>query len=712
MEVPTMEVFLLDMTRYLAAQSWQIAVLTAVVAAATAVLRHRSAHVRYLLWLIVVAKCLVPPLHAVPLKIVPPSVEVLSHELLQPQLSPRLSSDVKTLPLDSPDAWNAVPPHMTARQSTPRQYMSRVATRLPPPRRVLTLLWLTGVVGYLAMNLLRAVRGHWWLRRSRQPLPENAQVHAADLLHAYGLRQMPKIWMVEKVGQPFVWGWLRGSIYIPAGFLAIDSSLHRRDVLAHELSHVLRCDAAVNGLQVIAQGLFWFHPFVWWSNRQIRREREKCCDEMVIARLHTTPRDYSTAIVATLARAEESARPTPSLAVAGPLKSVERRIRVMLKPGRRFQARPSIGAGMAVALIAVAVIPTTFALTAKSRVSATAWTEGSEVRPVTDLDTGSELTFSPDLAYVDLLEAMPGTWLLYMTPQSQPEQGPDPIDVDTSGSIVSFLLWQKDYVMPISGRVQEGDQEGDLRLSGESVCYGTPVSFSAIARAAADVMTGTYSYSGAQVETGVFRAVKGQGKKAKPWVRVVHAGDEHFLDLHLWDLIRDRVLITSVTVTGPYMDSTPLPVGDSIQTRVMLGSTEPVTGDAYTYHVDYSDGTSEIVQASVRATRVEPPVLLSPADGDAVGTITPTFSWAAPLGEVPGYYGIRVSEVYGNTVWSTYLAKEATSVVYNSDGKGIPLTPGDIYEWCLVAYDPPTRGGPDNAVSVAAQFRIRDQRRK
>ena len=42
-----------ELTRYLEAQSWQIAVLTITVAVVSFLLRNRSAHVRYLLWLIV-----------------------------------------------------------------------------------------------------------------------------------------------------------------------------------------------------------------------------------------------------------------------------------------------------------------------------------------------------------------------------------------------------------------------------------------------------------------------------------------------------------------------------------------------------------------------------------------------------------------------------------------------------------------------------------
>ncbi len=66
-----MGVYLTVVVLYLAVESWQIGLLVIAVAAATFALRHRSAHIRHLLWLIVIAKCLVPPLYAVPLRILP-----------------------------------------------------------------------------------------------------------------------------------------------------------------------------------------------------------------------------------------------------------------------------------------------------------------------------------------------------------------------------------------------------------------------------------------------------------------------------------------------------------------------------------------------------------------------------------------------------------------------------------------------------------------
>jgi len=66
-----MEDYLSTITNYLLTQSWQIAVLVVVIAAVTLALKNRSAHIRYLLWLIVLAKCLVPPLVTIPLAILP-----------------------------------------------------------------------------------------------------------------------------------------------------------------------------------------------------------------------------------------------------------------------------------------------------------------------------------------------------------------------------------------------------------------------------------------------------------------------------------------------------------------------------------------------------------------------------------------------------------------------------------------------------------------
>ena len=342
-----METYLIQITDYLLTQSWQIAVLVAVVAAANFALRNKSAHVRYLLWLIVLAKCLVPPLMTVP-------VAVLPQDEPAPVIEIAAMPEVEPLTLPSRPA----PP-------TPAQTVATRPARLSP-RQWIGLTWIVGVAAFILVAVTKALRTQLWLRRKRKPLPADSQIGIEGLFTGLELKRLPKVWFVEGIGQPFVWGLLRGGIYLPANFVKVNNDEHRRDIFGHELSHILRFDAAINLLQIISQSVFWFHPFVWWTNKKIRAEREKCCDEMTIASLNAPVRDYSRAIVETLITEHESTRPIPSLAVAGPVKNIEERIKTMLRPGKKFYRHPSVPALAIVILIALLAVPTTITLTARA----------------------------------------------------------------------------------------------------------------------------------------------------------------------------------------------------------------------------------------------------------------------------------------------------------------------------------------------------------
>ncbi len=226
--------------------------------------------------------------------------------------------------------------------------------------------WIVGVAAFLLFAVIKALRTDFWLWRQRKLLPAEAQTGIENLFSGLGIKTLPKVWLIEGIGQPFVWGLLHGSIYLPANFVKVNSTEHRRGVLGHELGHILRFDAAVNILQIIGQAIFWFHPFVWWANKKIRAEREKCCDEMAIAHLGAKAKDYSDAIVNILICEHESIRPVPSLAVAGPVKNIEERIKTMLRPGKKFYKRPSIIAITVVLLLALSTVPTVLVLTARA----------------------------------------------------------------------------------------------------------------------------------------------------------------------------------------------------------------------------------------------------------------------------------------------------------------------------------------------------------
>jgi beta-lactamase regulating signal transducer with metallopeptidase domain len=357
-----MENCLREITNYLWAQSWQIAILTVIIAAVSLLLNNKSAHIRYLLWLILLAKCFVPPLLTVPLAVLPqeqfarPIMETVANNIpmVFVETTETLAHEPVTLPV--------VELETTIFDKFAAVTMSQG----------LGALWILGVVVFVLTAGMKAIRLNHWLKHARKPLAINLQKGIKDLFAELGEEKFPKVWLVDGIGQPFVWGLLRGSIYLPTDFAEIEAKEHRRGILSHELSHVIRFDAAVNLLQIIAQAVFWFHPLIWWANKKIRGEREKCCDEMAIAGLGTKARDFSTAIVNILTAEHNSTLPVPSLAVAGPVKNIEDRIKTIMNPNKKFYKRPTVLAAITILLLAIITVPTTLALISKPAEKTTA----------------------------------------------------------------------------------------------------------------------------------------------------------------------------------------------------------------------------------------------------------------------------------------------------------------------------------------------------
>lgn len=79
---------------------------------------------------------------------------------------------------------------------------------------------------------------------------------------------------------PAAWGVVRPVVLLPLAALTGLSPEVLRAILAHELAHVRRHDYLVNLAQMAIEALLFFNPAVWWINRQIRAEREACCDRL------------------------------------------------------------------------------------------------------------------------------------------------------------------------------------------------------------------------------------------------------------------------------------------------------------------------------------------------------------------------------------------------------------------------------------------------
>ena len=69
-------------------------------------------------------------------------------------------------------------------------------------------------------------------------------------------------------------------------------------VIAHEVCHIVRRDNLLASMQMLVTTVFWFHPLVWWIAAGLVDERERACDEHVLA-LGKSPATYAESILET-----------------------------------------------------------------------------------------------------------------------------------------------------------------------------------------------------------------------------------------------------------------------------------------------------------------------------------------------------------------------------------------------------------------------------
>jgi GWxTD domain-containing protein len=96
---------------------------------------------------------------------------------------------------------------------------------------------------------------------------------------------------------PVVIGYVRPAILVPVGLLAGMPASQMEAILMHELAHIRRGDYLANLLETVVEGFLFYHPAIWWMSGVIRAEREKCCDDLVVAACGDA-HDYAAALAA------------------------------------------------------------------------------------------------------------------------------------------------------------------------------------------------------------------------------------------------------------------------------------------------------------------------------------------------------------------------------------------------------------------------------
>jgi beta-lactamase regulating signal transducer with metallopeptidase domain len=218
---------------------------------------------------------------------------------------------------------------------------------------VLAVLWAAGLA-VLVIRLFVGLAGAVRLTAEGTPLRDPAWRALLDrFLALVSLRRTVRLRSHPQVLVPLTWGWRNPVVLLPDGADGWTED-ERSSALFHELSHIKRADFLVMLLVRASLALFWWNPLCWVVYRELLKEQEIACDELVL-RAGIRPSAYAASLLAF--RRAAGFRWNPSAALLGMLgrSSFQDRMAAILKQKLTFR-EVRMKTKIMVALVLVAAV--------------------------------------------------------------------------------------------------------------------------------------------------------------------------------------------------------------------------------------------------------------------------------------------------------------------------------------------------------------------
>ncbi|MCP4640251.1 MAG: M48 family metalloprotease [bacterium] len=291
---------------------WQSTALALIIYLVSKAPHAASPSIRFWLWMLVPLRLLVMPLMTVPLPVLPaiqdvPPAARVSVPVVESRFQPLPDEPLRTMP---------TPPDRGIVARVPAAAVScSGAAAVPFPRVQLSawlmLGWLVGV-GVVAV---RMGRGMLRLRRLCAEGRSLTDAKALEVAHRAarlaGLDRLPRIILTGESVSPFACGIASPVVVLPERFLASVPQAGLLAVLAHEFVHLRRRDSLTGTILAACEALYFFHPVVHFAKRRILFERERACDDSVLAISRARPNTYARALLLA-AEGVRTVRPYPA----------------------------------------------------------------------------------------------------------------------------------------------------------------------------------------------------------------------------------------------------------------------------------------------------------------------------------------------------------------------------------------------------------------
>ena len=206
--------------------------------------------------------------------------------------------------------------------------------------------------------LVGVIAVQWMARRSDRVLDAPWMKMAIELASEVGVTSNITFLRSERAAMPMACGVLRPAVMMPKE-ADVWPAERLRIVLLHELAHVKRHDCLTHLVAQMACALHWFNPLAWIAARNVRTERERACDDLVLAAGTRGP-DYADQLLE-IARVMRSGHYPAVLAGAtlamAHRSQLEGRLMAILDPRVPHAALTKLRAAAATAVCCAAVVP-------------------------------------------------------------------------------------------------------------------------------------------------------------------------------------------------------------------------------------------------------------------------------------------------------------------------------------------------------------------
>ncbi len=152
-----------------------------------------------------------------------------------------------------------------------------------------------------------------------------------DIASEMGIRSQPALLQSNEIDVPLTTGVLHAQVILSPDY-GEWLPLRRTAILRHELAHIKRWDSLTLLLAQITCAIYWFNPLVWFTAWAMRAERERACDDYVLA-AGTKASEYAHELLE-IATSLQHTELTAALAMAR-RSQLEGRVLAVLNPAMR-----------------------------------------------------------------------------------------------------------------------------------------------------------------------------------------------------------------------------------------------------------------------------------------------------------------------------------------------------------------------------------------